>query len=54
MRIVITLDESLSVAAHIEEVPNPTPMQCLALSHLAIAAGERRALLLNLAEGNGA
>jgi hypothetical protein len=54
MRIVITLDESMSVGAYIEEVPDPTPVQCLALSHLAIAAGERRALLLGLAEGNGA
>lgn len=52
MRIVITVDESLTVGAHIEEVPSPTPSQCIALRDIAVCAGERRAMLLD--KGNGA
>ena len=59
MRIVITLDDSLTVGAHIEEVPDPNPMQCLALRDLAMMAGQFRNILLNKeggderAHGNG-
>jgi hypothetical protein len=35
MRIVITLDESLTVGAYIEGVSNPTPAQCTILRNLA-------------------
>ena len=53
MRIVITLDESLTVGAHIEEVPDPTPLQCLALRDLAIFAGQRRYDLLDNGRTDG-
>ena len=51
MRIVITLDESLTVGAHIEEVPDPNPAQCLALRDLAMLAGQRRYDILDSDDG---
>lgn len=46
MRIVLTLDESLTVGAHIDEEPHPSQDQCLALRDLAQVGGMLRPYLL--------
>jgi len=46
VRIIIDLDESITVGAHIEGVGKPSPQQALALRDLAITAGELREVLL--------
>lgn len=46
MRIVIDVDETLTVGAHIEGQKSPNPAQCQALRDLAIMAGEYRSQLL--------
>lgn len=52
MRIILTLDDTLTVGAAIEGEENPNPAQCQALRDLAIMAGEYRQHLLG-ADGRG-
>lgn len=46
MRVVIDIDETLTVGAHIEGVTQPTQNQCEALRELAITAGNYRSYLV--------
>ena len=56
MKIILTVDDSLTVGASIEDEPSPNPAQCMALRDLAIMAGEYRQHLLgikNVGEDHG-
>lgn len=46
MKIVLEIDESLTIGIHIDGVARPYPNQCRALRELAVTAGYFRNALL--------
>lgn len=48
MKVVFAIDDSLTVAAYIEDVAKPSPSQALALRDLAIEVGKHRDALRGL------